>query len=128
MLALVQTKAVCIPPEIVGMIARYAVSQSDVCSLSLIQRSWQSFVQAEIFGNVWISTTLQSQQFVNAFMCNISPENPQKCHNRVPLETFVQNIYLDVTDSLIDHRLRSVAILHNFCTTVPIFPNIHTLC
>lgn len=122
----IQTKTVHIPPEIVGMIARCAASQSDVCSLSLTQRSWQSIAQAELFGNVWISSALQSQHFINAFMCNIGPENPQKRHNRVPLETFVQNVYLDVTHDLINDRPSSV-ILRNFSTLVPIFSNIRSL-
>jgi len=58
----------------VGMIARCASSQSDVCCLSLVQRSWISVVQTELFGYVCISTALQSQQFVRAFISTVIPE------------------------------------------------------
>jgi hypothetical protein len=53
-------------------------------------------------------------------------ENPQKLHNRVPLETFVQNVYLDVTDGLIDDRPMSI-MLCNLSTLAPILSNIRSL-
>jgi hypothetical protein len=100
---------------------------SDICSLSLAQRSWRQIAQSELFRNIQIVTILQSQQFVNAFMCNIGPENPGKDHNHVPLENFVQNIYLDVTSGPGEDQKKSAVILRNLSTIVPIFTRIHSL-
>jgi len=44
----------------------------------------------------------------------------------MPLETFVRNIYLDVT-CLMDDSHHAAVILRNFCTIAPIFSNIRSL-
>jgi hypothetical protein len=119
-------RLVQVPLEIIGMIARRAML-SDICSLSLVQRSWWWIAQSELFRNVRIVTILQSQHFVNAFMCNIGYENPRKGHSCVPLESFVQNIFLDMTGNRTKNRPNFTVILRNFCTIGPILANICTL-
>jgi hypothetical protein len=92
-----QAAPVYLPPEIVGIIASHAVSPYDIYHLSLVQKSWKRVAQTELFGNVHIRTILQSRHFVNAFICNLGPENTEKGLDRTPLETFLRNVYLDVT-------------------------------
>jgi hypothetical protein len=102
-----------VPLEIMGMIARRAKS-SDICSPSLVQRSWRWIAQSELFRNIRIVTILQSHHLIHAFMCNTGHENPRKGHSRVLLENFVQNIYLDITGNPINSRLGSAVILRGF--------------
>jgi hypothetical protein len=119
-------RLVQVPLEMIGMIARRAMP-SDMCSLSPVQGSWLWIAQSELFRNVRIVTILQSQHFVNAFICNIGYKNPRKGHSHVPLESFVQNIFLDMTGNPTENRPKFSVILRNFCTIGPILANIRTL-
>ena len=122
-LNVLQAAPVYLPLEIV---VSHAVSPYDVCHLSLVQKSWKRVAQTELFRNVHIHTILQGRHFVNAFICNLGPENAGKGLDCTPLENFVCNVYLDVT-SLIEDQDQSVVILCNFCTITPIFSNLCTL-
>jgi hypothetical protein len=91
-----QAAPVYLPPEIVGIIVSHAVSPYGY--MPSVTRP-ERVAQAALFGNVHIRTILQSRHFVNAFISNLGPENPEKALDHTPLETFVRNVYLDVTSN-----------------------------